>query len=216
MSRSRRAWTTRLPIVLLLAMCGAAGSAHAAVPFKEIASGGPLTSVTLGDELSCQVAHAGDAGLELFPSAAKPGDCGTFVFAAGTLFAPNFAAHDSTSTSALGASTPFTPVSQSPVGGAGSSASPFKVTTVADAGASGLRISQSDSYVVGQESYRTDTTISNGGPAPADRPSSTARATATCRTPTAATASSIPPRAPSAARSTPRTSPPGGSSSGIR
>ena len=167
MSRTRRAWATRLPIVLLLAMCGAAGSAHAAVPFQEIASGGPLTSVTLGNELSCQVAHSGDAGLELFPSAAKPGDCGTFVFVAGTLFAPNFGAHDTTSTSAIGASTPFTPVGQSPVGGAGTSASPFKVTTVADAGASGLRISQSDSYVVGQESYRTDTTVSNGGPAPA-------------------------------------------------
>jgi hypothetical protein len=147
--------------LLLLAACGPAGSAHAAVPFKDIASSGPLTSVTLGDELSCQVAHTGDAGLELFPSAVKPGDCGTFVFAAGTLFAPNFAAHESTSTSALGATTPFTPVSQTAVGGSGSSASPFKVTTVADAGASGLRVSQSDSYVVGQESYRTDTTIQN-------------------------------------------------------
>ena len=96
MTHSRRAWTTRLPIVLLLALCGPAATARAAVPFMDIASSGPLTSVTLGNELSCQVAYAGDARLELFPSAVKPGDCGTLVFAAGTLFAPNFGAHDST------------------------------------------------------------------------------------------------------------------------
>lgn len=167
MSCRWRPWTTRLPIAILLATCGLTGSAHAAVPFVDIASGGPLTSVTLGNELSCQVAYAGDARLELFPSAAKPGDCGTFVFAAGTLFAPNFAAHDTSSTSAIGAYTPFTPVSQSPVGGSGSNASPFKVTTVADAGASGLRVTQSDSYIIGQESYRTDTTIRNAGAAAA-------------------------------------------------
>jgi hypothetical protein len=164
----RRAWTTRLPIVLLLCTCGLSGSAYAAVPFQDIASSGPLTSVTLGNELSCQVAYAGDARLELFPSAAKPGDCGTLVFTAGTLFAPNFSAHDSTSTSSIGSSTPFTPVSLSPVSGAGTSASPFKVTTVAGAGASGLSITQVDSYVTGQESYRTDTTIQNAGVAPAD------------------------------------------------
>ena len=161
----RRAWTTRLPIALLLAACVQTGSAHAAVPFRDITSSGPLTSVTLGDELSCQVAYAGDARLELFPSAVKPGDCGTLLFTAGTLFAPNFGAHESTSTSSLGASTPFTPVSQSPVGGTGTGASPFKVTTVADAGASGLRITQGDSYIAGQESYRTDVTIQNVGPA---------------------------------------------------
>lgn len=167
MSHSRRAWTTRLPIVLLLAVCVPAGSARAAVPFKEIVSPGPLTAVTLGDELSCQVAHTGDARLELFPSTVKPGDCGTLLFTAGTLFAPNFAAHDSTTTGGIGAYTPFTPGGQTPVAGAGTSASPFKVTTVVGAGASGLRITQSDSYVTGQESYRTDTTVQNLGPAPA-------------------------------------------------
>src|SRR5436190_8927251 len=157
MSR-RRDWTTRLPIALLLAACVPAGSAHAAVPFRDITSSGPLTGVTLGDELSCQVAYAGDARLELFPSAVKPGDCGTLLFTAGTLFAPNFAAHDSTSTTSLGASTPFTPVSQSPVGGAGTGASPFKVTTVADARASGMRVTQADSDVTGQESCREHAT----------------------------------------------------------
>lgn len=154
-----------MPIALLLALGVPVGSAHGAVPYKEIGSAGPLTSVAVGDELSCQVAHSGDSGLELFPSTVKPGDCGTFVFAGGALFAPNFAAHDTTSTSSIGTRTPFTPVSQSAVAGAGTSASPFKVATIVDAGATGLRIGQSDSYVVGQESYRTDTTIQNAGAA---------------------------------------------------
>ena len=87
-----------------MAAAGAlAAPANAAVPFKEIVSAaGPLTSVALGDELSCQVAYRNDARFELFPSAAKPGDCGTLVFAAGTLFAPNFSAHDGSAASGIG------------------------------------------------------------------------------------------------------------------
>jgi hypothetical protein len=163
----RRARTTGLLAMLLLSGALAA-SAHAAVPFRDIASGGPLTSVALGDELSCQVAHSGDARFELYPSAAKPGDCGTFLFTAGTLYAPNLAAHDASAASSIGPSTPFTPVAQTAVTGSGSSASPYKVTTVADGGASGIRISQVDSYIAGQESYKTETTVTNTGAAPAD------------------------------------------------
>ena len=59
-------------------------------------------------------------------------------------------------------------MSQTEATGAGTSASPFKVTTVADAGASGVRITQVDSYITGQESYRTDTTVQNLGGGPAD------------------------------------------------
>ena len=37
---------------------------------------------------------------------------------------------------------------------------------MANAGPTGVQISQSDSYISGQESYRTDTTVVNAGPAP--------------------------------------------------
>ena len=171
MNPQARVWAALLKVALAVAAttAAAASPAHAAVPFKEIvSSAGPLTSVALGDELSCQVAYRGDARFELFPSAAKPGDCGTLVFTAGTLYAPNFSAHDNSAASGIGPSTPFTPVSQTEVSGAGTAASPFKVTTVADAGASGVRITQVDSYITGQESYRTDTTVQNVGGAPAD------------------------------------------------
>ena len=143
--------------------------AQAAVPFKEIVSAaGPLTSVALGDELSCQVAYRGDARFELFPSGAKPGDCGTLLFTGGTLYAPNFSAHDGTAAGGVGTTTAWTPVSQTEVSGAGTAANPFKVTTVADAGASGVRITQVDTYIAGQESYRTDTTVQNIGGAPVE------------------------------------------------
>jgi hypothetical protein len=152
------------PLAVALALVLAA-PAGAQVPFKDVASSGPLTHVYVGNELSCQVAYAGDNALELYPSSATPGDCGTLLAVGGILYAPNFAGHARSSASSLGASTPFTPVSQSEVSGAGTTSSPFRVVTVADAGATGLRLSQTDSYVVGQESYRTDVTITNSGPA---------------------------------------------------
>ena len=169
MSARTRTRTWAALVTAIAAATAISAPAHAAVPFREIVSAdGPLTNVALGDELSCQVAYRGDARFELFPSAAKPGDCGTLVFTAGTLYAPNFSAHDGSAASGIGASTPWTPVSQSAVTGAGTAATPFRVTTVADAGASGVRITQVDSYISGQESYRTETTVQNTGAAPAE------------------------------------------------
>ncbi len=141
----------------------AGGNAAAAVPFQDIASAsGPLTHVYVGNELSCQIAHVGDTAFELYPSDAMPADCGTLVFAAGTLFAPDFAAHTaSAAATRLGATVPYTPVSQSAVTGSGTAAAPFRVVTVVDLGTTGLRITQTDSYVTGDESYRTDVTLSN-------------------------------------------------------
>jgi hypothetical protein len=52
------------------------------------------------------------------------------------------------------------------VTGTGTAADPFQITTVVDVGTTGLRITQTDSYVVGQESYRTDVTLQNRTGAP--------------------------------------------------
>jgi hypothetical protein len=147
----------------LVALALTASPAGAQTPAKEIASSGPLNAITLGNELSCQVAYTGDQQFELYPPSTKPGDCGTLVVVGGALFAPNFSAHGSTAASSIGANTAFTPVSQSEVSGQGSSASPYRVTTVADAGTTGLRVTQVDSYVIGQESYRTDVGVQNVG-----------------------------------------------------
>jgi hypothetical protein len=144
----------------------AAPSALAAPPFQDLGvPAGPLTRVTIGNELSCQVQHSGDTALEFFPSAAAPGDCGTFIAAGGTLYAPAFSTHDGSAASSVGATTPFTAVSQTPVSGSGAADSARTVVTVADAGS--LKITQTDSYVAGEESYRTDVAIRNNGAATA-------------------------------------------------
>jgi hypothetical protein len=144
------------------AIDGLAGIAVAAVPFKDEGTpAGPLNHVVIGNELSCQVQHVGDTTFELFPSGSQPGSCGTFLFGGGTLFAPDFANHDGGSaTSSLGATTPFSAVRQTGPTGSGSAADPFKVVTIANAGAN-FTITETDTYIAGSESYHTDIAVKN-------------------------------------------------------
>jgi uncharacterized repeat protein (TIGR01451 family) len=128
-----------------------------------ISSAGPLNQIFLGVDVAAQIAHTGDASYEVYPPGTTPADYGTFIVVGGALYAPDFAGHGSTATGSIGAYTPFTPISQSAVSGSGTSGDPFAVTTVVGVGATGLTITQVDSYVIGQESYRTDVTVANGG-----------------------------------------------------
>jgi hypothetical protein len=144
----------------------AASPALATTPYIDIGDpAGPLTHVYIGNDLSCQVAHTADgAVLELFPRDTIPGDCGTFLAVDGTLlYAPDFGNHGLTATSALGTYTRFTPVpgGQTPRTGTGTAGDPYMVQTVADATPSGIRITETDSYVIGQDSYRTDLAVTN-------------------------------------------------------
>jgi hypothetical protein len=143
---------------------GAAPHTPAVTPFRDIASVGPLTHVWIGNELSCQAQHVADGTThEFYPPGTIPGDCGTFIAMGGTLYAPDFANHGGTATGNLGTYTVFTPISQTPVTGTGTTADPFKVVTVVDVAATGLRITQTDTYVIGSESYQTDIMITNSG-----------------------------------------------------
>lgn len=135
--------------------------ALAVTTYQDIASAGPLTHVYIGDELSCQIAHTGDASLELYPPSTIPGDCGTFLVIDAELYAPNFTDHGGTATGGLGTYTPFSPVSQTAVTGTGTAGDPFKVVTVVDAGITGIRVTETDTYVIGDESYRTDIQLQN-------------------------------------------------------
>ena len=147
---------------------GASTDTPAVTPFMDIASAGPLTHVWIGNELSCQAQHVADGSThEFYPPSTVPGDCGTFIAMGGTLYAPDFTNHGGTATGNLGTYTVFTPVSQSPVTGTGTQGDPFRVVTVVDVAMTGLQIQQTDSYVIGEESYRTDTTIMNNGSGPA-------------------------------------------------
>jgi hypothetical protein len=146
MHTSRLAWAFALGLLatLSLAVVPVAGAAQQIIA----SSGGPLTQIWLNDNLGCQADHTGDTSHEFF-GGTNPGSCGTYLSAGGTSFGPR--------------TTGFTPVSQTGVTGSGSSGNPFKVVTVVAAGTTGLGITQTDTYVVGQESYRTDITVSNSG-----------------------------------------------------
>ena len=145
-----------------------AGSAFKlAVPYVTMNSAGPLTDIFVGAEASTQVAHVRDGtDYEVYPSDTIPGDYGTFVVVAGVLYAPDFANHDGTASGSIGTYTPFSMVSQSAVMGSGTAVDPLRVFTVVDVGATGLQLTQLDSYVIGQEFYQTDVQLANSGDAP--------------------------------------------------
>lgn len=133
------------------------------------AGAGPLTTIALGDELSCQVAYKGAD--QVYRPGTRPADCGTFLAvgpapSSRTLYAPDFPGHGITATGALGARVAFTPVTQTPPSGSGTLADPYIVTTVVDAGDTGdtgLRITQMDTYITGRRYFRSDIVVSNRG-----------------------------------------------------
>ncbi|HZQ83294.1 MAG TPA: hypothetical protein VFA83_00575 [Acidimicrobiales bacterium] len=123
-----------------------------------ITSTGPLTKIAVSSDLTCAVNRAGDSHGEFYNDAA----CGTFVAVGSTVYGP--------ATIPAGPKDPgtsgykkFTPVSQTVVSGAGTAASPYQVVTRVNAGSTGIQVTQTDSYVTGQESYRTDVAVTNVG-----------------------------------------------------
>ncbi len=119
-----------------------------------MSSSGPLTRIIITPDLACQVAHAADLQFELYGG--ETGSCGTFLAIDGAVYGP----------ASIGAtSVPFAPVSQSPLSGRGTRDDPFRLVTVADASAASIRVTQTDSYVVGDQSYRTDVALLNMGSA---------------------------------------------------
>jgi hypothetical protein len=156
-----------LAAAILAWPAGSRGAAHAAGTPADIASSGPLAHIYVGEDLSCQVAQANAPTFAFYPGSLTLADCGTFLAVNGALYAPDFFSHEGTNTVELGVYTPFTPVSQSPVTGSGTAADPWQVSTVVDAGTTGVRLTETTSYVAGEPSYRTDIEIAVTGANPA-------------------------------------------------
>ncbi len=133
-----------------------AWSSPAAGADGEITSDGPLTRILVTPDLNCQVAHEDDISFEFFGGEA--GACGTFLSVGGSLYGPA-----SVPPVGLVGSEAWTADSQSAVVGSGRTGDPFRLVTMVEAGDAGIRVEQTDSYEVGQESYRTDVRISNAG-----------------------------------------------------
>jgi uncharacterized repeat protein (TIGR01451 family) len=127
----------------------------AAPASQPIVSDGPLSRVEISTDLACAIDHTSDAASEFFGDHA----CATLVAVGGTLYRPA----DLPSGGSAAPFTPFTPVSQSVVQGSGTDADPRRIVTVVELGATGLRLTETDSYVIGQETYRTDVSITNVG-----------------------------------------------------
>jgi len=171
---AHRAWGTLFACAAALGVTTVASAkgvftpvpAEAQTAFQTITSSGPLDQIFLGVDIAAQVAHTGDTSYEIYPPGTTPGDYGTFLLVANVLYAPDFIGHGGTATGGLGTYTVYTPISQSPISGTGTSSDPFTVTTVVGLATTGLTITQVDSYVVGQESYRTDVTVANATAAP--------------------------------------------------
>lgn len=139
-------------------------SALALTPSVDIQSAsGPLTNIWIGNDLSCQISHTGDLSGEFYPPGnTGPADCGTLLAFQGELYGPDFSNHISSAalTTGVGTYAAFTAVSQSAISGLGTAASPFRVTTVGSAGGF-ITVTEVDTYVVGQDNYRTDVTVTN-------------------------------------------------------
>ena len=152
--------TRTTPIALAIGSMLALVAAPAAFAGQQTITNpaGPLTKIYLNDRLGCQVEQAGEPSSEFY-GGTNPGACGTFIAspagASATIYGPNVPAGNPT--------TAFTPVSQTAVKGSGTGDDPYVVTTVADVGATGLRITQVDSYSVGEQSYATQIRVQNRG-----------------------------------------------------
>jgi len=155
LSRSSARSVAIVSLLVALFLFGPASPASA-VGGTPINSAGPLTQILLDDDTQCQVFHTGDTDAEFYGDS-DSGACGTFVALGGILYGPD----DLPAGGDAEPRTVFTPVSQTAVSGDGSATSPFAVVTVVDLGTSGFRLTQTDSYVVGQEAYLTSIVLAN-------------------------------------------------------
>lgn len=160
-----------LASVALLALAwlaaGAAAQLPSDTPYLSLTTSGPITRLTVGDELSCQIMHTdGDkASHQVYPdNGERPADCGTFLAVdpapgiAGTpLYTPDFASHCANCPSGAASwfTSPtverFTPVSQASLAG--------RITTIVSAGTT--RIQQTDTYTATENHVVTAIKVTN-------------------------------------------------------
>ncbi len=127
---------TWIATLALAGLLGTAPGAGAAVDLGDPA--GPLTNATVGPDLGCQAQHLGDETSSFT-------GCGTFVAVGGQVYGPGMAGS--------------TLVSQAPQGR-------DAVATTVDLIAPGIKLIQHDSYLPGQDAWRTDVTVRNTSGAP--------------------------------------------------
>jgi hypothetical protein len=121
-----------------------------AAPATVTITGSPLT-IVVGDDTSMQVTNSAVPGTgQFYPpdcTAGQTADSGVFAGIAGTIYGPDFNNHPCGSAS--NSYTAWTPVSLSAVTGTGSASDPFTVVIVANAGTTGVQLTETLTYVNG-------------------------------------------------------------------
>ena len=152
--RARKAGFRTLAATMTIALfvLGAAVVANAAT----ITSAGPLTNVTTSPDLKLLRSTT--------PATAPASGSGTRRAARSSWSATTSSAPPASPPVVVRRARPgtsrYTPVSQTGPTGTGTSGNPFKVVTVVGLGTTGLQVTQTDTYVIGQETYRTDVVLS--------------------------------------------------------
>ncbi|CAB4734610.1 unannotated protein [freshwater metagenome] len=142
-----RALLQMLALLLLLAGTSAAVAAAAREPSRQRAEGasitsdGPLTEITVSPTLGTTMFRTGEQHDSCWIQ-----DCLTVVAVRGELYGPAFVP----SWQQGRKPTPYTPISQR-TSGRGTIDAPFRIHTEVALGDTGLRVTQVDSYVVGDE-----------------------------------------------------------------
>jgi len=165
---ARRSNVMRVSVFLLTALTGPS-LARGATVVRTI-SGSRLT-IAIGDDTSLQVwdGTVGPGFALLAPNCAdssQTGDAGILVAIGGNTFGPDFASHPCGTNTPAALATPWTPVSISPVTGSGSASDPFTVVVVADAGTTGLRLTETVRHVDGTGSFVPTLTFSSSASVP--------------------------------------------------
>lgn len=133
-----------------------------AVAYQDIgAEVGPLQHIWIGADGSANVRHVSDDEYQFYPETALLGDFGTFLAVGGVLYAPDFADanHGTTGTSGLGTYTAWYNRSQTSVVTTENKLA--RVITILETAGAALRLIQTDTYIGGQNCWRTDIMIVN-------------------------------------------------------
>jgi hypothetical protein len=151
-------------ITLVLASAALALPAAPAGAATISSATGPLTKVNITTDLNCEVDHIADTHTEFYGGSA----CATLLASGGRLYGPQRipAGGDAGSTGGANPRSAWTPVAQEGPSGGGTSADPYRVTTVVEGGP--FRVTEVVTYVLGEESYRSDVTVANTGEESAD------------------------------------------------
>ncbi len=151
----------------MLLVSAAAFSTASGAPIVRTINGSPL-AINIADDTSMQILTSQTPDVIQFNpiqfnpttcGAGQTGDAGVLVSIGGVVFGPDFRNH--LCGSAANTYVPWTPVSISQVSGSGTPGDPFAVVVVADAGSTGLRLTETLTYVNGTTTFTPTIAFAN-------------------------------------------------------